>query len=83
MVAAAASSLAKSNIKPANAGDITSAVRSIVRKTEFIVASLFSSPDATITIQSLSITILQPTEARFAILEAKITAAGTIHLGIS
>ena len=83
IVAAAASSPAKSKIKPARVGDNTFAVRSMVLKTAFILANLFSSPEATITIQSLSMTILQPTDARFATLETTTIDAGIIHGAMS
>ena len=83
ITAAVTSALAKSNIIPAKDGDNTRAVRSIVRKTAFIVANLFSFSPATTTIQSFSTTIFCPTDARFPTFAIDITIKGTTHLGIS
>ena len=83
MTTAVVTSLIKSNIMPATAGDITNAAKSIVRNTAFIIASLLSSPSAMITIQSFSRTILHPTDAIFAIFDMKITMIGVIQFDSS
>ena len=83
MTTAVVTSLIKSNIMPATAGDITNAAKSIVRNTAFIIASLLSSPSAMITIQSFSRTILHPTDAIFAIFDIKITMIGVIQFDSS
>ena len=82
-IAAVTAELVKSKNNPANEGDKTSAVRSIVRKTAFIDANLSSSSPATTTIQSFSTTIFCPTEAKFPKFATSITAVGMIHLGMS
>ena len=82
-IAAVISELVKSKNNPANDGDNTRAVRSIVRNTAFIDANLSSSSPATTTIQSFSTTIFCPTDAKLPTLAINITAVGTIHFGIS